>query len=223
MQKTRFTVLLGCMLACGTASAESFEAPNYNVGVVSNYVFRGIVQSDNHPALQGGVDIKHPGGFYAGLWGTTQDIPNSHVHARADAYAGVAYQDSSGLGFDVGARAYSNAFVYPGQNRGAFWEFYGAVNFGPGSVKLSHDFDHHDSYLEGALTYDIGSGVKLNMHAGHYFIYETQLGNDYSDASFGFSRMFGDLDAAITVTDTDQKPNSNRNDSTLIISGDYHF
>jgi len=223
MQKMRITVLVGGLLACGAVSAQGFDAPAYNIGIVNNYVFRGISQSDNHPALQGGVDIKHPGGFYAGLWGTTQDIPNSHVHVRLDGYGGVAYQDSSGWGFDVGARVYSNAFVYPGQNRSAFWEFYGAINFGPASMKLSHDFNNRDSYLEAALRYDIGSGVKLNLHAGHYFVSEAHLGGDYSDASVGLSRMFGGLDAAIAVTDTTQKPSSSLNDATLIISGTYRF
>ena len=223
MRKMRIAAVISGMLVCGAVSAEGFEPPTYNAGVVNNYVFRGISQSDNHAALQGGVDIKHPGGLYAGLWATTQDIPNSHAHLRADAYTGVKYLDSSGLGFDVGARAYSNAFVYPGQDRAAFWEFYGALSFGPASVKLSHDFDHHDSYLEGALKYDIGSGVKLNLHAGHYFLYDQTLGPDYSDVSAGVSRMFGGLDASIAVTDTTQKPNSKLNNTTLVISGTYHF
>jgi len=39
-----------------------------NVGVVSDYVFRGISQSQHRPALQGGVDYAHASGAYVGLW-----------------------------------------------------------------------------------------------------------------------------------------------------------
>ena len=223
MQKMRVTVLAAGLIACGTVWAQGFEPPTYNVGVVSNYVFRGISQTNNQPALQSGVEIKHPGGFYAGLWGTTQNIPSSGANLRGDAYAGVAYEGSSGLGFDVGAHAYSNAFVFPGQNRSSFWEAYGRLFFGPASVKWSHDFEHHDDYIEGALDYDIGSGVRLHLHAGHYLLSNPSMGGNYSDGSIGLSRMFGDLDAAIAVTDTTQEPNSKLNDTTLVISGVYRF
>ena len=39
-----------------------------NVGLYSQYVFRGISQSRLHPALQGGVDYSHKSGFYVGTW-----------------------------------------------------------------------------------------------------------------------------------------------------------
>src|SRR4051794_2617592 len=41
-----------------------------NVGIFSQYVFRGLTQTNEKPALQGGFDYTHPSGFYAGLWGS---------------------------------------------------------------------------------------------------------------------------------------------------------
>src|SRR5450759_3397136 len=39
-----------------------------NVGLVSQYVFRGLSQTNGDPALQGGADYSHASGFYAGTW-----------------------------------------------------------------------------------------------------------------------------------------------------------
>ena len=47
------------------ASAHTFTG---NVGFVSDYVFRGISQTQNHPAIQGGFDYNHASGFYVGTW-----------------------------------------------------------------------------------------------------------------------------------------------------------
>ena len=51
------------------AAAESTIA--YNVGVVSEYRYRGLAQTKGDPALQGGVDYTNPNGFYAGAWAST--------------------------------------------------------------------------------------------------------------------------------------------------------
>ena len=39
-----------------------------NVGVVSDYVFRGLTQTNGKPAIQGGVDYAHSSGVYVGTW-----------------------------------------------------------------------------------------------------------------------------------------------------------
>src|SRR5262249_56877167 len=39
-----------------------------NVGLFSQYVFRGISQTNEKPAVQGGFDVGHKSGFYVGTW-----------------------------------------------------------------------------------------------------------------------------------------------------------
>jgi uncharacterized protein (TIGR02001 family) len=41
-----------------------------NFGIYSQYVFRGLTQTDRKPAFQGGFDVAHASGFYAGTWGS---------------------------------------------------------------------------------------------------------------------------------------------------------
>ena len=39
-----------------------------NVGIFSQYIFRGLTQTGRKPALQGGFDFAHESGFYLGTW-----------------------------------------------------------------------------------------------------------------------------------------------------------
>src|SRR3954466_1030180 len=53
-------------------AAPAAPEPDYtlaaNVGLVSDYRFRGIAQTSKKPALQGGLDFSHKSGFYAGTF-----------------------------------------------------------------------------------------------------------------------------------------------------------
>lgn len=103
--------------APATAPAAPAEpAPSWtataNIGFVSDYYFRGISQSWHKPAVQGGFDVSHSSGFYAGVWGSNVS-PNTYPDASVelDAYAG--YNGSTpieGLGWTAGLYGY----FYPG-------------------------------------------------------------------------------------------------------------
>ena len=41
-----------------------------SVGLVSDYRFRGVSQSDEEMAVQGGITVTHESGLYAGVWGS---------------------------------------------------------------------------------------------------------------------------------------------------------
>src|SRR5262244_3990370 len=56
-----------------------------NVGLFSQYVFRGLTQTNEKPAVQGGFDLGHKSGFYAGTWA-------SNISWISDAYPPAAVQ-----------------------------------------------------------------------------------------------------------------------------------
>jgi len=78
----RKTLISGLVAAaCGMGSAQVFAqaapaAPasphtlTGNVGLFSQYIFRGLTQTNREPALQGGFDYSHSSGFYLGTWGS---------------------------------------------------------------------------------------------------------------------------------------------------------
>jgi len=83
-----------------------------NIGFVSDYYFRGLSQSWHKPAVQGGFDISHSSGFYAGVWGSNVS-PNTYPDASVelDLYAGYnGTTPIEGLGWTAGVYTY----WYPG-------------------------------------------------------------------------------------------------------------
>lgn len=59
-----------------------------NAAITSDYVFRGVSQSDNDPALQAGIDFSY-GIFYAGAWGSSVDEDFVGSNIEIDYYAGI--------------------------------------------------------------------------------------------------------------------------------------
>lgn len=82
-----------------------------NVGVYSQYVFRGLSQTNEKPAIQGGFDLAHKSGFYAGTWA-------SNVSWVGDAYPASSPQ--------------------PGPSNSMEWDFYGGYK---GSLPADFSYD----------------------------------------------------------------------------------
>jgi uncharacterized protein (TIGR02001 family) len=131
-----------------------------SVGLFSQYIFRGLTQTDRKPALQGNFDINHSSGLYLGIWSSniswlrdkygvnqtdeTQTVYGAGGNQEIDIYAGFKKDDiaKTGLGIDFGALQY----YYPGSERGRNngWakanttEVYGAINYYWVQAKYSH-------------------------------------------------------------------------------------
>ncbi|KAB2938571.1 MAG: TorF family putative porin [Hyphomicrobium sp.] len=88
---------------------------SFNIGATSDYVFRGVSQTDNDPAIQGGVDIAW-GILYAGVWASLVDFADAPpADAEVDWYGGIKPTWNSPFGtinLDFGVIYYS----YPGAN-----------------------------------------------------------------------------------------------------------
>ena len=149
------TAVLGALaapsfvFAADAAPASDFTAA-YNVGLFSQYIFRGLTQTNNKPALQGGFDVNHKSGLYIGGWASNvswlRDNANEAVgpvyqsggSLEIDLYGGFK-TDVKGVGIDVGALQY----YYPGALNKAVYdkanttELYGALSYGWLQAKVS--------------------------------------------------------------------------------------
>jgi uncharacterized protein (TIGR02001 family) len=91
LQKTAISAAAVAMLAGLSTAAFAADEPaaaevspiTANVTVASNYIYRGITQSNNKPAIQGGFDYAHESGFYVGNW-------NSSISWISDSYNAVS-------------------------------------------------------------------------------------------------------------------------------------
>lgn len=213
-----------------TAAAEPESTLGYNIGVVSNYSFRGITQTNYGGAVQGGVDYAHKSGFYIGAWASNvkwvKDVNGASTgDYEVDLYGGYKGELAPGLGFDVGYISY----MYPGNNSGAVGtpgyaagsyysnantkEFYVGLTYGPLTFKVNQslgDFlgnvDSNGSrYYDLSATFDLGDGYSLVPHVGRQTIPNQALNQaDYTDYSVTLAKDMGNglviSAAALTTT-----------------------
>lgn len=195
----------------------------YNMGVTTDYVFRGISQSRNAPAFSAGVDYAHsPTGVYLGTWASTINWVND-VAAGAtggpvdgktpfelDLYGGLKGEIAKDVTYDVGAiyYYYASEKISPLGFGANTLETYGQVGYGPVYVKLSYALT--DTFATGAAgsyyvdtgaNLPLGDGLVLNAHAG-YFSFKDASAASYTDYKLGVTKDFGGLAAALAVTST---------------------
>lgn len=196
--------------------AESAWNISANFGVVSDYRFRGLMQTNGKPAVQGGFDITHSSGFYIGNWNSSiswlsdadSDISSN---VEMDFYAGYTYTFSNGISVDAGLLHYYYPGRYPdGFNDPDTTEAYIGLGYGPFSVKYSHAltdlFGAEDSrnshYIEAGVSFPTGIwDIDFNAHVGHQKIRNAD-GASYTDWSLGLSRTFDRYTVSLTYYDT---------------------
>lgn len=178
-----------------------------NVGLVSDYVFRGISQTDEGPAVQGGFDVTHSSGLYAGIWGSNVDFNDGdEANVEIDYYLGYA-NEYQGLSYDLGVLYYT----YPGADSDLdydFVEFSGALGYDfdvvalSGSVNYSPEFfgDTGDAfYYAAAADVPLPYDLSLSAHVGHQDIDD---GIDYTDWSLGLGYNLAGFDLSLAYYDT---------------------
>ncbi|WP_434517302.1 TorF family putative porin (plasmid) [Dechloromonas sp. ARDL1] len=120
--------LLATTLPAVAQSGEVAPTPEHsltgNVGVVSQYVFRGLSQTDGKPAVQGGFDYAHVSGFYLGTWLSNISWFTDQNAGVKNAPVSLASPGSVGAPYTTGA---SNSASLE-------WDFYGGYknSFGDG-------------------------------------------------------------------------------------------
>jgi uncharacterized protein (TIGR02001 family) len=139
-----------------------------NVSLVSNYYARGVSQSWNMPAIQGGFDVSHASGFYAGFWGSSIS-ERTYVGASTefDVYGGYngTIAAVEGLGWTVGAIGY----FYPGGS----WSKYDLLTQDNGGRKVNEDFTTYEAnaglsykWLSAKASVTLGEWYGANKNTG---------------------------------------------------------
>lgn len=88
--------------------AKSDFGVSANVALTSNYVWRGMTQTKDRAALQGGVDLTYKNGYF-GVWASNASYIDSPISYEIDYYGGYA-DEAYGIGYDLGFQtcSYSN-------------------------------------------------------------------------------------------------------------------
>lgn len=215
------TISTGILIACSAHAQAEFSA---TLTLTTDYVFRGISNTDEDPAIQGSFDYAHDAGFYAGVWASNVKFrENADVDAvdtveeatiEIDYYAGFASEFESGLYWDIGALYYT----YPGAESALdydYWEAMAALGYGFGEVALEPDISAQvyyspeyfgrtgdATYITGILNLSLPGDFGLSVSAGRQS-FDEDASLDYTDYKIGLTRSLAGFEFELAYTDTD--------------------
>ena len=192
-----------------------------NVTLASDYVFRGVSQSQRQPTIQGGVDYSHASGLYAGTWASNVAWVNTKANNSMewDFYAGYRGTFADDFSYDVGALKY----FYPGNSNGGgatpdTTEVYAAIGwkfitlkynysvpkylFAWGDESASGKDNRGSSYIDLSANYDLGNGWGVQGHVGYQDV-RNYSSASYTDWKLGVTKDVGFGVVGLAYTDTD--------------------
>ncbi len=226
--KKKIATLIACaalFAAALPAAAEeggAFDASNFSATVtgVSDYLFRGISQTNSNFAIQGSFDYAHPVGVYVGTWASNVSFGGG---IEIDYYAGFA-NDVGNFSYDVGAVYYN----YPksggkdelGENGTEFdyLELYIGAGYTFADIALSPslgakyyyspDFFGEDdaaSYISGTLDLSLPYDLGLSFLVGYQDVDGDKTSPDgfsYAHYSVGVTYPIVGFDLGLTFSNT---------------------
>lgn len=105
MKKTVIAALLTNSLM-GTAYAETTYSAT--ISGTNDYVFNGVSQTDEKPAIQVGMGADFGNGFYAGTWASNVDFgDDDDAQEEWDFYAGYTADFAEGWNYDLTVNQYT--------------------------------------------------------------------------------------------------------------------
>ena len=197
-----------------------------NVALTSDYRFRGISQSDESAAIQGGFDVEFGPGFYVGTWGSSVDfdtneirLPNGQKENQGydgslelDGYAGWANTiGDTDFGIDVGYIYYA----YPGDDGpdGDYQEFYLKGSWKDLSLGVNYSDDYYAEtdefwYVAADYSHTFFSDFTVGLHVGYNMLEEDGgfLSSDedtYTDYSVSVAYEWASVEFSLAWVGTD--------------------
>jgi len=154
VNKRDFYLPLCALFAVFCQDALAAEFGGY-AALTTDYVRRGVTQSDGSPALQLATEVSFENGFYVGMWGSTIDISNGPTRQRdleVDYYAGYSLDTSDAWRVSAGIVSYN----YPGQTGNIDYDYVEYLLGGSFRDRVWLDFAYSpDLYNSGRSTTNI--------------------------------------------------------------------
>ena len=212
---------LGLSLAAGAAGAFELESAGLTIGVTptisSDYLFRGVSQTQNRPAAQGTIDIQHTSGVYVGAFISNVSFLGTNARQEVDAIAGYRFSVGD-LSLDLGGIAYT----YPGYENAPgsglydlqYFELAVKASYQAGSAKLLGALNYSPNYqlesgtgvyVEGGVEFTLPFDLTLAGRLGYQWIQNNpRWGSpDFANWNVTLSYKFSDFVLTAGYFDTD--------------------
>lgn len=209
MKKLSVATYSSLFVALSAASMQSQAVEvSGDVTFVSDYAFRGISQTDEAPALQGGLTLAAESGLYVSVWGSSVDFGGQGT-LELDVMLGWSGDIAEGWSADVGIMRYGYPNTeFEGSN---FWEAYGSVSYQDLTVGLTYSDDFYGStgkyyYIYAGYSLALTENFAVDFHIGQ---------NEFSDDSSASYLDYGvtlstevlGIGLSLAYIDTDFKDN----------------
>lgn len=216
------TAAAAAMLAGSSATMAEFSG---NVAVVSDYLFDGVSQTDNKPAVQVGLDYALESGLYFGFWGSNVDFPDyGDTGIETDWYVGYGWGDEN-VAFDAGATVYKyvgldSRNIDGGKVDYDYSEFYFGVTFAENlTLKAFYTSDYANGgsdVIRIKATYSVAinddwsipleftnwsADAKLDDVDGDYNHFKVGIATSIADFGFELAYVATDFDLGDTYVD----------------------
>lgn len=196
----RHCIACGCGVVwlCVGGSAHAHELHGY-LSFVTDYVFRGVSQSNEEPTLQAGLDYTHPTGLFAGAFVARTKFPatpfgSNQGEVEIDAYLGYKREAGPDWSWDVAVVRYefadSTGFDYSYNELTANLHFRDILRFG---ATVSNDAEaggENGWTAEIELRQPLGDRFQMSGSLGHYQL-ERAGWDDYQYWDLGVSAEVG--------------------------------
>lgn len=183
----------------------------------SDYAFRGISQTDEAPAIQGGLTLSADNGWYATVWGSNVDFGGQGT-LELDILLGWSGEINSDWSADVGVMRYGYPNTeFSGSN---FYELYGSLSYQALTLGLAYSDDYYANvgdyiYLYANYSYTLSDNWTIDVHVGQN---EYENGSDsYLDWSIAVSTEMLETGVSLSYVDTDIN-DCNLCDSRIILT-----
>lgn len=201
-----------CLFAAAGAGAQ-IEADNFSatVTLTSDYVYRGVSQSSEDPAIQGSFSFETEAGFIAGLWASSVQFPtagqrDSPRDLELDYFVGYRLDLGPAFSGEVGVTHYS----YPGADTAFDYDYsevrltIGFEDAAAAAVAFADDaFGHGEESVSYELLGRLPLGGRLEAVAGvGYYDLQQVFGDSYLYWSLDLSRVLGRFTLSGTYIDT---------------------
>jgi uncharacterized protein (TIGR02001 family) len=192
--------------------AFSFEG---SVTLTTDYVFRGISQTQNDAAIQGDMTIRHDLGLFATVWGSNVDFDDGPEDTNLEIDFTVGYENevaNTPFSYGVGLIYYAYPDSHDDNN---YWEVYFAPAYAlamgereiglSGGIYYSPEYfgDTGDAwYLTAGLEVPLFHSISGSANIGWQDVETT---GDYTDWNFGLTYTYEPwaLDFDVRYHDTD--------------------
>lgn len=174
-----------------------------DITITSDYAFRGISQTDEAPALQGGLSLSSESGFYVSVWGSSVDFGGRGT-LELDVLAGWAGALNEDWSADVGIMRYGYPNTeFEGSN---FWELYGSLSYHDLTFGLAYSDDYYGNsgkffYYYGSYSYALTDYLSLGVHIGYNDADNSD--DSYTDWGVSLSTEVIGLGLSLAYVDTD--------------------